>query len=72
MDEVYRQLGEQHAEIRNLREDVDEVKRDVKFMLGILSEAKGGWKTIALIAGVASMATVLGTKLLAILSWVPK
>lgn len=48
-----RQLGRHDAEIESLQRDMEELKRDVKSILSVLSEAKGGWKTMMLVAGAA-------------------
>lgn len=37
----------------NTREDMGEIKGDVKIILSTLAEARGGWKTLVLIAGAA-------------------
>jgi multidrug resistance efflux pump len=44
-------VTETHVAI--LKEDVSEIKDDVKAIRRTLDEARGGWKTLVMIAGVA-------------------
>jgi hypothetical protein len=48
-----RQLGRHDAEIVNLTREVAEMRKDMKTILTTLSEARGGWKTLMLVAGMA-------------------
>lgn len=48
-----RQLGRHDAEIVNLTREVAEMRKDMKTILTTLSEARGGWKTLMLVAGIA-------------------
>jgi len=41
------------ADVSNLQKDVRELKDDVKAILETLNTAKGGWKTLLMVAGVA-------------------
>lgn len=41
------------ADISNLQVDVRELKSDVKTILETLNTARGGWKTLLMVAGVA-------------------
>jgi len=52
-DQLQRDVGRHDAEIAALKDDMAEVKSDVKQVLSTLSEAKGGWKTLMLVAGAA-------------------
>lgn len=52
-DQLQRDVGRHDAEIAALKDDMAEVKADVKQVLSTLSEAKGGWKTLMLVAGAA-------------------
>lgn len=71
-DEVQRDLGRHEAEIGALQSDMVELKRDVKSILTTLSEARGGWKTLMLVAGIAgAVGAVLGKVAMAI-GWIPK
>lgn len=62
-DEIQRDLGRHEAQIEQLREDMSSVKADVHTIKEILSEAKGGWKTLLLVAGVAGSAGAIISKL---------
>ncbi len=67
--EINRELGRHGAEIEALQGDMRELKKDVKSILTTLSEARGGWKTLMLVAGVAgAVGAVLG-KLLPFIPW---
>lgn len=55
-DQLQRDVGRHDAEIDALKGDMAEVKQDVKQILATLSEAKGGWKTLMLVAGAAGTA----------------
>lgn len=63
-----RELAEHGVEIKHMQDDMDRMARDIdeikKSLAEInrtLSEAKGGWKTMMAVAGLASaVAAVLG------------
>lgn len=60
-DQLQRDVGRHDAEIEALKADMAEVKADVKQVLSTLSEAKGGWKTLMLVAGAAgSVGALIG------------
>ena len=42
------------TEVEYLKKIIDEVRADTKEIKEVLSQAKGGWKTLLLVAGVAS------------------
>lgn len=50
---IDRDLGRHDAEISQLKDDMRELKEDVHEIKLMLSEARGGWRVIMLIAGVA-------------------
>lgn len=52
-DSMERQLGRHDAEIENLTREFAEMRKDMKTVLTLLSEARGGWKTLMLVAGMA-------------------
>lgn len=62
-EEVHLKLGEHGAEIANLQRDMSEIKADLKAIRDTLSEAKGGWKTLMLVAGVAGTAGAILSKI---------
>ena len=66
------ELGELQAEVRNVKEDVTEMKSDLRDIRDILAQAKGGWKTLVLVAGIAGVMGAAATKLMAFAAWLPK
>ena len=46
----------------DMREDMGEIKGDVKAILATLAEARGGWKTLILIAGASGAFGALALK----------
>lgn len=71
-DEMQRDLGRHEAEIESLQSDMRDLKKDVKLILSTLSEARGGWRTLLLVGGVAgAVGAVLG-KVGALFGWIPK
>ncbi len=48
-----RELGTLTAKINRLESDVSEMKNDVRLIKEAISEARGGWKAIALVAGIS-------------------
>jgi hypothetical protein len=60
-DETSRTLGEHSAKIEGLQSDVSEIKADVKIIRDTLSEARGGWKTLMMVAGASgAVGAILG------------
>lgn len=53
MPDIDRDLGRHDAQIVQLQEDMRSMKDDVHEIKIMLSEAKGGWRMIMMIAGVA-------------------
>jgi len=47
------QIARLEVQVENLKSEVDELKADTKAILAQLSEAKGGWKTLMAVAGLA-------------------
>lgn len=61
MDPLERDFGRLEARVSALEDDMAELKADTKKILATLSEAKGGWKTLLLVAGAAgSMGAFVG------------
>lgn len=48
------QIAVLNTELEHMRRDMDEVKSDLKAIRETLSQAKGGWKTLMLVAGISS------------------
>ena len=62
--EIHQALGQHGAEIEALQRDMADLKNDVKFIRETLAQAKGGWRTLMLVAGVAGSVGALIGKLL--------
>ena len=60
------------TEVDHLKEDMTEVKKDVKSILAVLNQTKGGWKVIVLVASVAGTAGAIAAKLFPFLGGLPK
>lgn len=52
--DIYRDLGSHDAEIRTLKAEVHALRGDVAEIKQMLSEARGGWKTMMAVAGLSS------------------
>jgi hypothetical protein len=63
-DDIHRTLGAHDARIESLQYDVAEIKRDMKLILAAMSEAKGGWKTLVMVSGIAGSCGAIIGKLL--------
>ncbi len=60
-DNLQRTLGDHNARIDAMEEELRELRRDMREVLTMLHEAKGGYKTLMLAAGVAgSVGAVIG------------
>lgn len=72
--EMHRDLGRHDAQIEALQAQVDRLHADMTNVLtelrtinATLSEAKGGWKTLLMVGGVASAMTAFAMKVLGFL-----
>lgn len=77
--ELHTQLGRHDAQIEALERDIKHLRQDIKEMTATLqqinqtlSEAKGGWKTLMLVGGVAATVGAGVAKLVSWISVVPK
>lgn len=61
-DELHRDVGRHDAEIASLQREIAELRTDVRSILTTLAEARGGWKTLMAVAGIAGMAGAVITK----------
>lgn len=69
---VQRDLGNHDAKIETLTNEVAALREDVHIIMTTLSEAKGGWRTLMMVAGVAGASGALVGKIAAYLGWIPK
>ena len=56
------QIAVLQTELDHVRKDMDEVKGDLKVIRETLQQAKGGWKTLMLVAGISSTVGALIAK----------
>ena len=66
-----KEIGRLQGKMESLEEDVHEIKGDIKSILKFINETKGGWKTIAIIAGCSSAFTMLAVKFLPFIPFKP-
>lgn len=59
-------LARLEEQYRGLSEDLREVRDDLKAILATLAAARGGWRTLLLLGGVAGGLGALGAKLVAL------
>jgi len=52
--EVHRDLGRHDAEIDNLKAEVHAMRKDLSEIKAMLSEAKGGWRVLMAVSGLAA------------------
>lgn len=49
----HREYGQLEAHVAQLREDVKTLQATVNSMVAMMEQARGGWRTIAIIGGIA-------------------
>lgn len=69
---IHHDLGRHDAQIEQLKQDMHAMKQDVHEIKMILSEAKGGWKTLMMVGGIAAAVGAGVSKLATMFGWVPK
>jgi prefoldin subunit 5 len=76
---IHHDLGRHDAQIESLQQQVRQLHADMQTMnatLGeinrTLSEARGGWKTLMLVGGIAAAVGATVAKIATWLGWVPK
>jgi hypothetical protein len=52
--EIYRDLGAHDVDIQNLKTQVSGISRDVAEIKDMLNQARGGWKVMMAIGGLAA------------------
>ena len=65
-------LGDLKARMIRVETDSNEARSDIKAIRSILDQAKGGWKTIALVAGVAGAMGALIAKIVPFIGSLPR
>ena len=66
-EDTQRTIGEHGGRLSALERDIGDIKTDLREVRDLLAQAKGGWKTLLLVAGVAGTLGALSTKLLGLL-----
>lgn len=56
-----RDYGRMEAQVEQLTKDVHALKETVEVMSRIMQEAKGGWRAIAFVSGIAGTLGALGS-----------
>lgn len=64
MSDVDVKVAVLETEMKVVKDDVAEIKTDVRAIRDTLSQAKGGWKTLVMIAGIAGAVGALLGKFL--------
>src|SRR3990172_3457498 len=68
--DLARQIGRLEAQVANLERDAIEIKGDLKALVATANQARGGWKTLILVAGAAGAAGALASKVVGLVGLV--
>ena len=68
--DLARQIGRLEAQVANLERDAIEIKGDLKALVATANQARGGWKTLMLVAGAAGAAGALASKVVGLVGLV--
>ena len=69
---IERELGEMSSRLRTLEREMAETRSCLKEIHELALQAKGGWKTVMLLAGIAGIVGALATKLALTVGFLPK
>ena len=69
---VDKEIATLQADVRHLEKTVESMGDDVKQLVALANQSKGGWKVILLVAGVAGTAGAALAKVLPFLGALPK
>ena len=69
---VERELGEMTSRLRTLEREMAETRSCLKEIHELALQAKGGWKTVMLLAGVAGLVGAIATKAALALGFLPR
>ena len=72
MNDIERTLGEHSAKIDTLQREMLTIQIDLKQILLTLSEARGGWRALMLVAGIAGAIGSVLTWFALYFGWHPK
>lgn len=68
----YSDIARLQSDVRHLEGQVQELRTDVKSLLAMVNQSKGGWKVILMVAGVAGTAGAALAKIIPFLGAMPK
>ncbi len=68
--DLARQIGRLEAQVASLERDAVEIKGDLKALVATVNQARGGWKTLMLVAGAAGAAGALASKVVGLVGLV--
>jgi chromosome condensin MukBEF ATPase and DNA-binding subunit MukB len=63
-DKVKTDIAVLQSEMRDVKEDLHDIKRDVREMLIFMQQARGSWKTVMGIAGASAAVGALVAKII--------
>lgn len=66
-----RDIGRHDAEIEALQREISELRVEVREISRMLSEARGGWRSLMLVGGAASALGALMAKLISAIGGTP-
>ena len=66
-DNIERELGRLESDVTELKKKVDKMQISLDDISATLSEAKGGWRTLMIVGGIAGALGSLITKLVSML-----
>lgn len=72
MSEYERELGEMTAKIHHLETTVNEMSKDLREIRDTLLQAKGGWRTVMMVAGISAAIGGVMVKIVPLLSFAPR
>lgn len=69
---VERELGEMSSRLRTLEREMCETRETLKQLHELALQAKGGWKTLMLVAGFAGLVGAIGAKVAMVIGFLPR
>ncbi len=72
LQDMAQQLGEVQGRLKAAEEALREQGQDIKVILNTLNQARGGWKTLLLVAGMSGACGALAIKVSTIIGALPR
>lgn len=69
---IEREIGEMSSRLRTLEREMSETRQCMRELHEMALQAKGGWKTLMLVAGLAGTFGALGAKLAVAIGFLPR